>query len=295
MIAAVPHTPASITCPGLTVIFHPAPAGVVPVDEADEIRICVPERNAVARQATMGSKREPRDLPIRAPEICVVPPTRGCAIEPTVPGAITVIALDRRFCDREAVRQYGGRFRITDYFVAQDPFVRRIGHALSAGLRVENRPDDAFLEGLARDLARHVAFTYGRTNHGARSKGMSPARLERVLARIDEGLKGPLPLSELAAEAFMSEFHFSRMFRYSTGYSPHTYVTLRRMDRAKELLTTTDHPLSEVAQEVGYKTQAHFTSVFRSYCGITPAVYRRTRGAHARSAGGTPTGEGVST
>jgi AraC family transcriptional regulator len=95
---------------------------------------------------------------------------------------------------------------------------------------------------------------------------------------IDASLGGTLHVDDLAAHVHMSPFHFARMFKLSTGHSPHLYITLRRVERAKELLEHGSMTLAEVAQAVGFATQAHFTGVFRSYTGTTPRVYRlRTR------------------
>lgn len=283
----VPDLPSwSARCEGLTLEHRESYQGVFAAEAQDEIRMLLVEAEALpVRVSWKAISGEAREAFIRHPEVCIVPAQRRCELTFDAEAPLTVISLERRFCDQEAMRQYGARFRIADCYVNVDPFVRRIGNVLVTGLRLRRPPEATFLESTARDLARHVTFTYGRTNNGARSKGLSASRLARVLAMIDRGLKGPLPLAQLAAEAHMSEFHFSRMFRYSTGYSPHTYVTLRRMDRAKELLVGGDTPLAEIAAEVGYKTQAHFTSVFHSYCGMTPGVYRRARGPRSRKAG----------
>ena len=104
--------------------------------------------------------------------------------------------------------------------------------------------------------------------------GLAPHRLQRVLACIETRLAEHVQVRELADEIHMSPFHFARMFKLSTGYAPHAYLTRQRMERAKELLATTQLPLLEVASQVGYQTQAHFTGVFHRYVGTTPRVYR---------------------
>jgi AraC family transcriptional regulator len=68
------------------------------------------------------------------------------------------------------------------------------------------------------------------------------------------------------------------MFEQSTGTSPHLYVLMQRVERAKELLADTDTALVDVAAEVGFRTQGHFTGVFHRYAGFTPRTFR----LHAR-------------
>lgn len=112
-------------------------------------------------------------------------------------------------------------------------------------------------------------------------RGLSAAKLDQVVTFIEDRLGDGLKLQELAATVRMSQFHFARKFRLSTGQSPHAYLTLRRMERAKRLLRETETPLAQVAREVGYQTQAHFTGVFRRYVGLTPRTFRvQSRGAH---------------
>lgn len=105
-------------------------------------------------------------------------------------------------------------------------------------------------------------------------RGLPSAKLEQVLSLIEERLSDGLSLGELAACVRMSQFHFARKFRLSTGQSPHAYLTQQRMERAKRLLRESDLPLAQVARRVGYQTQAHFTGVFRRHVGLTPRVFR---------------------
>jgi transcriptional regulator GlxA family with amidase domain len=59
-------------------------------------------------------------------------------------------------------------------------------------------------------------------------------------------------VNELAATAHMSAHHFARMFKEATGIPPHRYITLQRVDDAKQLLSDTELPLVEVAAAVGF-------------------------------------------
>ena len=104
--------------------------------------------------------------------------------------------------------------------------------------------------------------------------GLKPDRLARVLERIEHGLHEPLQIAHLAEAACLSPFHFARMFKYSTGKSPHAYVTEKRMAFACDLLANSKMPISEISRRSGYRTQAHFTGVFRQHKGVTPRRYR---------------------
>jgi AraC family transcriptional regulator len=85
-------------------------------------------------------------------------------------------------------------------------------------------------------------------------------------------------LEDLAVEAQLSQFHFARMFRQSVGVPPRVYLTRLRMEKACELLETTDLPITEIAFEVGYASNQAFARVFLKERKMTPSAFRRTVG-----------------
>ena len=104
--------------------------------------------------------------------------------------------------------------------------------------------------------------------------GLSPERLSRVLDFIQRSLHESIHVEALAREAGLSPFHFSRMFKRATRHTPHAFITARRMDLACQLLAESRLEISEVARRCGFRTQAHFTEVFRLRVGTTPKRYR---------------------
>jgi AraC family transcriptional regulator len=78
----------------------------------------------------------------------------------------------------------------------------------------------------------------------------------------------------LAEEAGMSEFHFSRIFKKTTGLSPSQFFIRLRIDKARRLLRETGKTVIEVGLEVGYSSPSHFAQVFRREAGVTPSQYR---------------------
>ena len=104
---------------------------------------------------------------------------------------------------------------------------------------------------------------------------LSPQHLERVDRLINERLGERLAIRDLGAAVGLSAFHFCRIFRNATGKSPHQYLVAKRIEEARRILVTTDLPLVSVARHVGFRTQAHFTKVFRALAGSTPGAYRR--------------------
>jgi AraC family transcriptional regulator len=104
--------------------------------------------------------------------------------------------------------------------------------------------------------------------------GLPGAQLRRVTEFIDGNLTRALPLSELSAEAHMSQYHFARLFKESTGLPPHRFVVQRRIERARMLLLDGHLSIDAIARAVGFRTRSHFSMVFHRHTGTPPTVYR---------------------
>jgi AraC family transcriptional regulator len=108
--------------------------------------------------------------------------------------------------------------------------------------------------------------------------GLPPARLRRVLSHIEAHLHQSMSLRDMAELVQMSPYHFGRLFKQSTGLSPHQYLLHQRVSRAKEMLLAETLSIAEISRRLGFASRAHFTTVFRNQVGITPRDYRLTSG-----------------
>ena len=100
--------------------------------------------------------------------------------------------------------------------------------------------------------------------------------IERIRERLAADLGQPLSIAEVAAEASLSPSHLTALFKARTGYAPMQYRTLLRMQRARELLDTSDKPVATIAREVGYDDAAHFSRRFSTLHQVSPRAYRDT-------------------
>lgn len=103
--------------------------------------------------------------------------------------------------------------------------------------------------------------------------GLSRKALRNVNEWIDAHIETDIRLSDLAALAGLSEFHFHRMFLKSCGLTPHHWVMQCRIERAKQLMRS--EPMTQVAAACGFSSQSHFIRRFKEQTGVTPGHYLR--------------------
>lgn len=118
---------------------------------------------------------------------------------------------------------------------------------------------------------------YGKTlpHEGSFEGGLSRPRLRQLLSYIDENFSRDIRLRELAGIAGLSDFHFARSFRKSTGFTPHQYLLQVKISRAKSLLLQPQWTILQIALALGFSDASRFAKVFRAHMGVSPAEWRR--------------------
>jgi AraC-like DNA-binding protein len=106
--------------------------------------------------------------------------------------------------------------------------------------------------------------------------GLPPRVLHRVQEFIDSHLSEDLELERLALTAGLSLHHFARAFKTSVGVPPHQFVLQRRLSLARDLLTSTDRPIADIAIAAGFSDQSHLARHFRQSFAVSPIAFRRS-------------------
>jgi len=107
-------------------------------------------------------------------------------------------------------------------------------------------------------------------------------RLDRARRFIDLCYDLPLDLDEISSHACFSRYHFLRLFRQAFNKTPHQYLTERRIERAKELLSGNELRVTDVCFEVGFQSLGSFSSLFHKSVGHPPVLFReKTRQTQA--------------
>lgn len=206
--------------------------------------------------------------------VSVIPPDRR--VEYTIDGEVSFssIHVPRRLLNGLSESCFASEpaFR----FAFHDPFASSCIENLLGEARRGGSCNFPYVHAMTRALVLHLmqAFRSG-SNSVPETQSDSGLRLDAMLDFIDSRLTDPLRIEEMAERAGVSRAHFIRRFRDVTGMSPHRYVTLRRIEKAKERLLGTRDGLAQIALDVGFGNQSHFTQVFHSLTGQTPSQFRR--------------------
>jgi AraC-like DNA-binding protein len=102
---------------------------------------------------------------------------------------------------------------------------------------------------------------------------VTDARIRSSLRFLDEKM-AEVSIPKVAKESGLSQRNFSRLFAQETGLSPKNYLILRRVEKAKRLLSTTPLTVTDISFEVGYNSLSKFIETFRRIVGVLPSDYR---------------------
>jgi AraC family transcriptional regulator len=215
----------------------------------------------------------------RSQDISIAPPNIATDIHVDQDHAFLALALPERLviAALDSLTSAGSTsFGALHERTFRDDSASRLCMELWAQARAGEPPDK-----LATDsLVFAMIATLARRAHGSAKEldcKLEGRRLVGVRDFIEDRLGDDLTLADLARVANASPMYFARQFRRGTGQSPHRYVVHRRIARARALLALTNHSIVEIAVAVGFSSQAHMTSTFSNYLGITPARYRVQR------------------
>ena len=101
------------------------------------------------------------------------------------------------------------------------------------------------------------------------------ALIDKVRVHVRRNLSRPLTLDELAEVAGKSRFHFTRLFKQATGFTPMKYVQKTRVDTAISLLMNTELTLKEITLRVGYENPFTLSNLIRREQGLSPRALRK--------------------
>lgn len=133
------------------------------------------------------------------------------------------------------------------------------------------------------ELLYHIYVDAQRCKRQVRLPGRTDNRvIAEAIQFIHDNYKKPIDLKDIAQHVNLSPIYFHKIFSTLMDQSPRQYLLKTRIATAKRLLLTTDLPLSAVADESGFSSQAYFNYTFKQQTGQTPGQYRRQLGRKDR-------------
>ena len=143
--------------------------------------------------------------------------------------------------------------------------------ALCAGTSQSEQFAQLLMEAfLAKVLPRLTGL---ESNEGTEEEHILGARIR---AYLDEHYTEPIDLPDIAEALHMSTHYMAHVFKRIFGYSPMNFLLRRRIGEAQTLLITTDLPITEIGERVGYETTSYFSTQFTRQVGMSPKKYRKT-------------------
>jgi AraC family transcriptional regulator len=160
----------------------------------------------------------------------------------------------------------------------RDPFLSNLIERIWNKIGAERDASQAWVDAAVMLMVKTLAEkTCSTVPVGQRVKRLSQVQMTRVYEFVAANLAEPLGIAELAGIANLSPYYFARAFKQTRGQTPHQYIVMCRINRARELLAATKMTLSEIAYVTGFSSQAHMTTRFREAMGLTPGALRRVR------------------
>jgi AraC-like DNA-binding protein len=123
-------------------------------------------------------------------------------------------------------------------------------------------------------IARDLLLFAGEGVSLRRPRGRWHPGVRRAVEMLNDRFAEPIGLDDLAAEARLSKFHLVRCFQETTGFTPHQYLKLRRVQEARRLLER-GHSLGETAGLCGFADASHLSRTFRAWLGTAPGAWSR--------------------
>ena len=207
-------------------------------------------------------------------EVCLTPAGISLLNRWYSPAEFLLIKINPQLIDRTAFNT--NKLEIIPKWGIQDPQILHIALALKTEIETGFLSGNLYADSLALALAARIIKLYSTTQKAiARPQGkLAKKELQKIIDYINANLDTKITLFKIANLIHLSPYHFSRLFKQSTGISLHQYVIKCRIDRAKLLLTKTELSLAKIALRIGATNQSNFTAFFRKQVGITPKAYR---------------------
>lgn len=153
----------------------------------------------------------------------------------------------------------------------------RVCDQMRTELRDEQFGRDVLLDGLVAEMTillfRRFQPSVAEGDNPV-GKGELRREIRKAVEYLHDNYTREFSLERMALAAGLSKYYLDRTFKKATGMRPHAYMVNLRVEEAKRLLSSTVKPAAEIALELGFSDQSHFSNVFKQFSGWTPQAFR---------------------
>lgn len=224
---------------------------------------------------------EHRDFIFRQYEVIVTPAGVSSGWRWHTKGKTLLITLELARLERFAKQELGivltkEQLKGVSQFLDKD--IATAGEMMLEALRNKSTGSDIMYESYARVFLVKLIQKYGveRKEELVFTRSFTALHYKKVLLYIDNNFDKRIVVEDMAAEAGLSPYHFSRLFKKTIGQSPHQFLLAFRIEQAKKIMRSNKKAkLFDIAVSSGFSDQAHFNRVFKQLSGKTPGCWRK--------------------
>lgn len=256
---------------GMSLEHHYLPPAETPEYSLEQFVITINLGQSLQVERILGRHLQTGIMFTRAVGLC--PMHTSQAIRWDRDANILLLNLEPELLTRNAVELLDTeQYEMLPHLITQDALIHQIGLGLNAQLKTNGSDSRLYAESAATFLAVHLLQNYTTRKFPIREYegGLPQQKLKQAVDYIQDHLAQEISLNELANELGISRYYFCRLFKQSTGLSPHQYVIQQRVERAKQLLLQGKMSIANVAQASGFTHQSHLNRHFKRLTGVTP-------------------------
>lgn len=160
---------------------------------------------------------------------------------------------------------------------AQDPVVLHLGQTLLSTLERPQHASKIFVDHVLQALKSHLVCAYGGVPISSTQfrGGLSPRQMRTASEFLEAHLDGNIDLQQVADACDLSVSHFARAFKKTFRKPPHKWLTVRRVEKACDLMMNSRLPLADIAIRCGFGDQSALNRSFKRVHGVSPGIWRR--------------------
>jgi AraC family transcriptional regulator len=279
ILQALPDANVEFSCKtqltGIYLESHRSPAHETPEHYPTQHIVAIQTEGAVQSERRLEGQFR-REF-IVAGDVCVVPAYTRHWIRSHGEQNLLFLSFDPALLKQVAPEMIDpDRIEILPHFSKSDPLVYQLGLSLKAALQTDPIGSRVYAESLSTAIATHLVYRYAAKQQPLEIVQCAPqTTTQQAIDYIHAHLTEDLSLETIATTVNMSQYHFSRVFKQTTGITLWQYVVQQRIQLAKQLLMQLDRSIVKVSNDLGFSSQGQFTNFFRKHTGVTPTQYRQ--------------------